>query len=76
MAAALIDSIERPPTFEKFVAYETPLNDQLNTLRIEVFIQYQGSLRLRSSYIMPINQEDLDDPSFIYDDVQERKGYT
>ena len=48
-----------------FVASETPLNDLLDTIRIDVYVNYQGTLKKRSSYIVPINQEDIDESEFM-----------
>lgn len=50
--------------FEKFLATEMTLNDTMMTIRIEVFVNYQGTVRRAFSYTVPINQEELEDPDY------------
>ena len=57
--------MQRPPVFEKFVASETTLNDALQTLKIDVYITYQGQTRKTYSYIVPMNQEEYEDPEYM-----------
>ena len=51
--------------FDRFVASETTLNDALQTLRVDVYITYQGSSRKAYSYIVPMNQEEYEDPEYM-----------
>ena len=51
--------------FEKFVASETSLNSELQTIRIDVFVTYQGLTRKNFTYIVPQNQEEYEDPDYM-----------
>ena len=51
--------------FERFEATETNLNETMTTIRIEVFVNYQGAIRRAFTYTIPINQEEFDDPDFM-----------
>jgi len=55
LAASLMDTVKRPPTFERFQASETALNESMMTIKIDVFVNYQGGIRRAFSYIVPIN---------------------
>jgi hypothetical protein len=57
--------VQRPPLFEKFVATETLLNESLSTIRIDVYITYQGLVRKTFSYLVPQNQEEYEDPDYM-----------
>ena len=57
--------MQRPPIFEKFVASEVPLNEALQTLRIDVYITYQGKTSKMYSYLTPQNQEEYEDPGYM-----------
>ena len=57
--------MQRPPVFEKFVASETSLNEALQTIKIDVYVTFQGQDRKNFSYIVPINQEEYEDPDFM-----------
>lgn len=57
--------MKRPPTFERFEASETALNESLMTIRIDVYVNYQGGIRKAFSYIVPINQEEYEDLDFM-----------
>lgn len=57
--------MQRPPTFEKFHATEVSLNDSMMTIRIDVYVNYQGTLKRTFSYTVPVNQEELEDPDYM-----------
>ena len=57
--------MQRPPIFEKFVATEAALNEALQTIRIDVYITYQGQVRKIFSYLIPQNQEEYEDPDYM-----------
>ena len=57
--------MQRPPVFERFVASETALNETLQTIKIDVFLDYQGSVRKQFSYVVPTNQEEYEDPDYL-----------
>ena len=57
--------MKRPPIFEKFIASETSLNSELQTIRIDVYVTYQGLTRKNFTYIVPQNQEEYEDPDYM-----------
>lgn len=75
MAATLIDSVQRPPIFERFEASETLLNEALQTIKVDVFLQYQGHVKKSFSYLVPLNQEEYDDPDYMFDDGETKSGF-
>jgi len=58
-------TVQRPPTFEKFVASETALNETLQTIRIDVYINFKGAVKKTFSYIVPQNMEEYEDPGYM-----------
>ena len=60
-----VQTVKRPPYFERFEATETALNESLMTIRIDVLVNYQGGIRKAFSYIVPINQEEYEDHDFM-----------
>ena len=57
--------MQRPPIFERFHAAETTLNEALQTIKIDVFVRYQGQVRKYFTYLVPQNQEEYDSPDFM-----------
>jgi hypothetical protein len=77
MASALIDSVKKPPKFERFQASETTMNSEgMSTISIKVFANYQGQTKLASNYLLPYSQNDIDSGEFCYDDKAEKTGFT
>lgn len=60
MAVTLIDSTLRQPTIARLKASETMLNETLATIKIDVYVNYQGFVKKVNSYIVPCNSEDLE----------------
>ena len=61
--------------FEKLVAREVALNEALQTICIDVYITYQGTTRKSFSYIVPQNQEEYEDPEYMFDDAENKSGF-
>jgi len=76
MAVALIDSNHRAPQIEKLVATESNLCEGFQTVRIDVYVKYQGQVTKSNSYLFPYNQEDCEAANFMYDNKQEKTGFT
>ena len=60
-----MQTVKRPPTFERFYASETSLNETMQTVRIDVHVNYQGTTSNAYSYLIPINEEEYDDPDYM-----------
>lgn len=60
-----MQTVQRPPIFQKFVAAETALNEALQTIRIDVYINYQGLDKKVFSYVVPQNQEEYEDQFYM-----------
>lgn len=48
----------------------------MTTIRIDVLVNYQGTIRCAFSYTLPINQEEYEDPDFMYDDFENKNGFS
>jgi len=46
------------------------------TIRIDVYVNYQGTLKRTFSYTVPVNQEELEDPDYMFDDCENKTGFS
>jgi len=77
MASTLIDSVKKPPKFDRFQAAECTLNSEgMSSIRIQVYASYQGQNRHAYTYVWAYNQEDSESETFPYDNKEEKTGFT
>jgi len=47
----------------------------MQTVRIDVHVNYQGTTSNAYSYLIPINEEEYDDPDYMFDDYENKTGF-
>eukprot|EP00347_Sterkiella_histriomuscorum_P018418 403345584 len=72
MAATLIDSIISTPVFDRFEARETVICEQQRTIKIKVWLQFNGKTLPYYVYTFPFNPEDI--ANFTFDKPDEKTG--
>eukprot|EP00351_Strombidinopsis_sp_SopsisLIS2011_P001520 CAMPEP_0116877872 /NCGR_PEP_ID=MMETSP0463-20121206/9616_1 /TAXON_ID=181622 /ORGANISM="Strombidinopsis sp, Strain SopsisLIS2011" /LENGTH=81 /DNA_ID=CAMNT_0004525515 /DNA_START=114 /DNA_END=359 /DNA_ORIENTATION=+ len=54
---------------------ETIVSENTPSIKVEVYLNYQGKVQLAHTYVHAYNQEEADSEDFLYDNKEEKTGF-